>query len=196
PRWMVTLRGRQDAAGEAATRIGLIAANSEAVMMMVRSGEAALGFIETVTVPTDLRVRSLGFDELRLAVAPQHPWAKRHRPITAQELARTPLVTREPGSGTRQSLEQLLLGCEGIDTIASPRVELTSTAAVRAAIAAGTAPGVLSALALADDLALGRLRALKVEGVSLRRQLSAVWPAGRTPASWPAQDLLTVALAG
>ena len=196
PRWMVTLRGRQDAAGETPTRIGLTAANSEAVLAMVRSGDVALGFIETVTIPTDLRVRSLGFDELLLAVAPQHPWAKRKGPIAAQELARTPLVTREPGSGTRQSLEQLLLACDGVETTATPHIELTSTAAVRAAIASGAAPGVLSGLALADDLALGRLRALKVDGVSLRRQLSAVWSAGKTPALGPAQDLLAVALTG
>ena len=196
PRWMVTLRGRQGAAGQPATRIGLTAANSDAVMAMVRSGDVALGFIETVTIPGDLRVRALGFDELRLAVAPQHPWAKRERPITAQELAGTPLVTREPGSGTRQSLEQLLLACDGINSIAPPLVELTSTAAVRAAIAAGTAPGVLSGLALADDLALGRLCALKVDGVSLRRQLSLVWLSGRTPAPGPAQELLAIAVAG
>ena len=196
PRWMVVLRGRQSAAGESATRIGLTATNSDAVLALVRSGEVALGFIETVTIPTDLRVRSLGFDELRLAVAPQHRWARRNRPITAHELARTALITREPGSGTRQSLEHLLLACEGVETIVPPLVELSSTAAVRAAIAAGTAPGVLSGLALADDLALGRLRVLKVDGISLRRQLSAVWKAGKTPAPGPAEELLAVALAG
>ena len=195
PRWMVSLRGRQEAAGATATRVGLQAANSDAVLAMVRAGTVSLGFIETVTIPSDVRVQALGFDELQLAVSPQHPWASRTTPVTARELASEPLVTREPGSGTRQSLEQLLLACPGVDAVAESKVELSSTAAVRTAIAAGEAPGVLSGLALADDLALGRLRLVPVEGVALRRQLSAVWRSGRRPADGAAQEMLAVALA-
>jgi hypothetical protein len=51
---------------------------------------------------------------------------------------------------------------------------------------------VLSSLAVKDDLAAGRLVAVAVEGVDLRRSLRAVWPAGQRPTG-PARDLLAIA---
>lgn len=194
PRWLVRLRVRQEAAYQAPTRVGMTAVNSDTVVELVRAGTVPLGFIETAVLPSGLRLRALGHDQLTAVVAPEHPWARRTRPVEVRELAGTPLVTREPGSGTRQTLEKLLLAVDGITELAPPRVELSSTASVRTAIAAGTAPGVLSSLAIADDLALGRLVAVPVSGVSLRRQLSAVWHSGANPPHGPAQDLVSVAL--
>lgn len=196
PRWLVALRTRQEASAVPVTQVGLTAANSEVVIELVRSGKVSLGFIETAVLPAGLRVRSIGFDELKVAVAPDHPWATRRTPVTVAELVTTPLVCREPGSGTRTTFELLLSTAANGATIAPPRVELSSTAAVRTSIAAGTAPGVLSALAIADDLALGRLVTVEVDGLSLRRQLSVIWRTGSFPPVGPAQDLVALARAG
>ena len=192
PRWLVALRTRQEAHGQVVTQVGLTATNSDTVLELVRAGTVPLGFIETSVIPTDLRVRTIGHDELQVAASPEHPWAKRTSPVTAGELAGAGLVTREPGSGTRQTFEQVLVAA-GVGEIAAPRVELSSTAAVRIAIAAGTAPGVLSSLAIADDLALGRLVTVPTVGIPLRRQLSAVWRSGVNPPHGPAQDLVAIA---
>lgn len=194
PRWLVALRTRQESTSGAVTQVGMTATNSDTVVELVRSGAVPLGFIETSMLPSGLSVRALGHDELTAVVAPEHPWARRSRPVDVRELAATSLVAREPGSGTRQTLENLLLSVEGITELAAPRVELSSTAAVRTAIAAGTTPGVLSSLAIADELTLGRLVAVPISGVSLRRQLSAIWRMGKNPPHGPAQDLVAVAL--
>lgn len=194
PRWLVGLRTRQEAASEAVTQVGMTATNSETVVELVRNGAVPLGFIETSELPSGLRVRALGYDELIAVVAPEHPWARLSRPVEVRELAATGLVSRESGSGTRQTLENLLLAVEGVSELAPPRVVLSTTAAVRTAIVANTAPGVLSSLAIADDLALGRLVPVPIAGVSLRRQLSAIWHSGRNPPHGPAQDLVAVAL--
>lgn len=194
PRWLVTLRSRQEAAGQVPTRIGLSAVNSEAVIALVRDGTVPLGFIETPDVPSDLRAMTLGCDTLMVAVSPTHAWARRRKPITARELAETPLITREEGSGTRKALEYLFEELDGVaGKIASPRVELSSTAAVRTAIASGVAPGVLSSLAIADDLALRRLVTVETTGIKLTRNLSAVWADGPRPSQTPAQDLIAIA---
>jgi DNA-binding transcriptional LysR family regulator len=74
----------------------------------------------------------------------------------------------------------------------APAVELSTSAAVRSAIAAGTAPGVLSALAVRDDLTLGRLVAVPTEQPILR-PLTAIWQGGRTPPPGPARDLIAIA---
>lgn len=193
PRWLVGLRARQEAAGREATQVGLTATNSDTVADLVRAGTVPLGFIETSALPAGLRVRTIGRDELQVAASPDHPWAIRRRPVTAQELADARLVTREPGSGTRQTLERLLIAAGITGEVAPARVELSSTAAVRIAIAAGTAPGVLSSLAIADDVALGRLVIVPTTGIPLGRQLSAVWRTGANPPHGAAQELVAVA---
>jgi len=194
PRWLVTLRERQEFAHEAATQVGLVATNSDSVVELVRSAEVPVGFIETSVVPTGLKRCIIGYDMLRVAVSPTHPWASRRSPLTAAELAGTSLVTREPGSGTRQTLEQILRE-SGVEGLATPRVELASSAAVRTAIIAGTAPGVLSSLAIADDLALGRLVMVPARNIALRRPLSAIWRSGPTPPLGPAEELVAIAMA-
>lgn len=194
PRWLGTLRDRQESAGQVATNVGLTAANSEAVIALVRAGTVPLGFIETPEIPSDLRATTIGQDRLMVVVSPGHVWARRRRPVSAQELADTPLITREEGSGTRKALDHLLGCVPGVSgTLAAPRLEYSSTAAVRTAIRSGVAPGVLSSMAVADDLALGRLVAVDVTGITLTRTLSAVWASGRQPSEVLAQDMIAIA---
>lgn len=195
PRWLVTLRGRQESAGQVATNVGLTMANSETVIALVRAGTVPLGFIETPSLPGDLRTETIGHDTLMVAVAPSHAWARRRRKqVTAHELAATPLITREEGSGTRRALDLLLGGLPKVSGYrAEPRLEYSTTAAVRSAIASGVAPGVLSSMAIADDLALGRLVAVTVTGVTLTRALSAVWANGAYPSEILAQEMIAIA---
>ncbi len=152
---------------------GLVAANSVAVVESVRRGEVELGFIESPNVPTDLSTRFLGSDEVVVVVPIKHTWAGR-RFITAGELAVTPLVLREPGSGTRAAFETAL---DRADTplTAEPAAELSTTLGVRTTIAAGTAPGVLSLLAVQEDLRAGRLRRVQVRDLEMKRPLTALW---------------------
>lgn len=194
PRWFGILRDRQESAGHIATNVGLTAVNSEAVIALVRAGTVPLGFIETPDIPTDLRTMPIGQDRLIVVVSPTHVWARRRNPVTAKELAATPLITREEGSGTRKALDHLL-GCvpEVSGAVAAPRLEYSTTAAVRTAIASGVAPGVLSSMAIADDLALGRLVAVDVTGITLTRTLSAVWASGPQPSEVLAQDMIAIA---
>lgn len=101
--------------------------------------------------------------------------------MSARELAQTPLVTREPNSGIRDSLTAALRDTLGEDMQQAPPVlELSSAAAVRAAVLAGAGPAAMSRLAIADDLAFGRLLAVDIPALNLRRQLRAIWVGGRT----------------
>ena len=71
--------------------------------------------------------------------------------------------------------------------------ELSSTTAIKAAVAAGAAPAVLSSLAVAAELAAGTLRQVPVTGVDLTRTLRAVWTEGRR-LTGPALDLYAIAI--
>lgn len=192
PGWLVTLRRREETGGEHPSAIDLSVTNSSVAAAMVRSGEANIGFIESPRIPHGLAHRRIRHDEMQVVVAPGHPWSRRRRPLSAEDLARTSLVTREVGSGTRDALEVILATQAPGVAQPMPVVELSTSAAVRSAIAAGTAPGVLSALAVRDDLTLGRLVAVPTEQ-PIVRPLTAIWQGSRTPPPGPARDLLAIA---
>src|SRR6266511_5108278 len=58
-------------------------------------------------------------------------------------------------------------------------LELDSNAAVKVVVAGGTGVAILSTLAVASELADGRLVEVPTTGLDLRRSLRAVWPKGR-----------------
>jgi len=185
PGWLVAVRAQQAQLGQVPTEVTMTATNSSRVAELVTAGEVELGFVEGPDAPAGLRRRLVGTDELVVVVGREHPWAHRRRPIPAATLAATPLVVREAGSGTRTVLEKALRGL----TLAPPALELSSTAAVRAAVAAGAGPAALGAHAVRDDLATGRLVRVAVDGVDLTRRLHAVWRGGPNPPEGPARDL-------
>ncbi|MCQ9132917.1 MULTISPECIES: LysR family transcriptional regulator [Streptomyces] len=180
PGWLLALHARRPD-----TAVSLLAGNSAAVAERLLAGEADLGFVEGLTAPAGLDSAVIAHDRLVVVVAPGHPWARRRRPLDASELASTPLILREKGSGTRQVLDTALGG------LARPLIELSSTTAVKAAAVSGAGPAVLSELAVGEELALRRLVAIPVDAVPLTRDLRAVWPAGHRPAG-PARELLAL----
>jgi molybdate transport repressor ModE-like protein len=171
--------------------VGLLITNSSIVCDLVLAGDVDLGFVESPTVPAELSARRVAVDRLAVVVPPGHPWARRRRPLTPTDLATTPLVVREHGSGTRETLERALRRAKVGEV--KPVLELGSTTAVRSAVVEGAGPAVLSVLAVDVDLTEGRLVEVATDGLDLRRQLRAVWPGGRRLIG-SAAELLAVAL--
>lgn len=112
PRWLIALR-----AVDPGVVAALSSGNSADVSEQVLRGEVDLGFIESPELAAGLACREVGRDELAVVVDPGHPWAARRRRRPA-ELAATPLVSREHGSGTRQAWGEL---CGRRSTVNSPR---------------------------------------------------------------------------
>ncbi|GHC41946.1 LysR family transcriptional regulator [Streptomyces cinnamoneus] len=183
PGWLIALRGERPD-----TAVSLLAGNSAAVAGRLLAGEADLGFVEGLDVPPGLDGAVVAHDRLVLVTAPGHPWARRRAPLAASELAATPLILRERGSGTRQVLDTALASYGGP---AEPLLELASTTAAKAAVVSGAGPSVLSELAIGEELAARRLVEIPVADLSLRRTLRAVWPRGHRPTG-PARDLLAL----
>ena len=163
PRWLAGLRTARPGA-----RVQVTVHNSHAVAGDVLRGDADVGFIESPRPPAGLQHTVVARDDLVLVVHPRHPWAGRGTPVTAAELAETPLITREAGSGTRLALDEAL----GRD--AHCLQELPSNAAVRVSVQSGSGPAVLSRLAVHDAVAAGTLVQVPTALV-LHRALRAVW---------------------
>lgn len=186
PRWIGAL---QQAGPQ--VFVSLAVSNSEQVAQLAATGRVDLGFVESPGLPPGLSSRQVGADRLVVVVAPGHPWARRREPVDPADLAATRLIVREPGSGTRETFERALAAAGEKQTKAL--MELDANAAVRAAVAAGGGPAVLSALTVQDDLTARRLVEVPVAGVELSRRLRAVWAKG-TRLSKPAEQLLRIAV--
>ncbi|GAB2563877.1 LysR family transcriptional regulator [Nocardia heshunensis] len=185
PHWLTALRKLHPELA-----VTLDVANSRQVTTAVRDREAVLGFVEGPQPPTGLGSRVLAADELVVVVAPHHPWATRRRALTPRELADTPLLWREKGSGTRDTVWETL---EMHGTPAPPAAELGSAAAILTTARSGAAPAVVSRLIVAHELRAGTLREIPLaEEMTLTRKFRAIWHR-RTPPTGPAADLVELA---
>jgi len=140
--------------------------NSAAVIGWVQDGTVPLGFIEDPAPPRGLHSEELLQDELVVIVPPAHGWAG--ATVTPEQLAATPLVERERGSGTRATLDTAL------PKRARPVAVLDSNPAIVRAVAAGVGPAVLSTLAVSSALGSGLVAAADFSGPPLRRPLLAI----------------------
>lgn len=185
PGWLMLLR-----ATAPDTAIALESGNSAFVASEVLDGKAAIGFVESPRTFRGLESHAVARDRLVVVVAPQHRWARRGS-VGRAELAKAALVQREPGSGTRiwfeNAMSQHIPGWQ--PTVA---LELSSTTAIKTAVASGAGPAVLSSLAVAAEIASGVLVSPSVTGLDLARILRAVWPSGQS-LSGPARDLYAIA---
>lgn len=174
PGWLAAWRRRRssDETERTPAAVELIVRNSAGVMRAVLDGEAEVGFVEGTEVLRGLRMRTVARDELVVVVDPEHPWARRREPVTAHDLATGPLVLREKGSGSRDTLERALEAAG--EALAADLPQLGSTAAIKAALHEGDAVGVVSDLAVAAELAHGTLVRVPTDGLDLGRRLRLV----------------------
>lgn len=181
PSWLA------DAHTRTRTAVTVEVMNSGQVMDTFLSGAANLGFVEAPDLRHGLAQRVVGADRLVLVVGRSHPWAGRPDPVGDGKLARTPLLHRESGSGTRETLESALAH---VAPLASPAWQTDSVPALLEAAVTGRAPAVLSRQAVAADVQRGRLIAVPTTGLHLGRRLRVVWPFGQ-PLARAQRDFLS-----
>jgi len=130
----------------------------------VAAGELALGIVEGYQPDPQLLATTLLADELVLAAPPD--MAAADGVVRPAALADRRYLAREPGALTRQFVEAQL---RELGVMLHPALELGHIEALRRAVAAGLGVAFLSRLALAEDLATGRVQALRVAGLDLHR---------------------------
>lgn len=158
------------------TAARLIIGNTSEVIDAVGAFEVDIGFIEGRQRHPDVVVRRWLSDELVIFAAPSHPFAGRR--VGVAELSSAGWVLREPGSGTREASDRLLL-----ERIADMHVELElgSSEAVKRVVAAGVGIGCLSRHAVAEAFAGGWLTEVRTSLPQAPRALSIVVPRERPP---------------
>jgi DNA-binding transcriptional LysR family regulator len=145
-------------------------ANSSRIEALAVANEFDLGVCGFRPTHEELFEVELGEDRI-IAVAAPGLIGKTRR-IRPGDLARWPLVTREPGSATRTAVERSLASL-GIELV--PAFELPSPEAIVRAAEAGLGYAFVSARAAGEAIETGRLVELRVQELDVRRGLFAVY---------------------
>ncbi len=145
-------------------------ANTDEIVERVLDRSLHLGFVGLRPPSTSLVALPFVRDEIVLAAAAAHPLAGRR--VSPGQLSRARLLVREDGSATRA----MALACLARCRVGTERtVGFGSNAALRTAVLAGYGVAALSREVVADDLARGRVRLVRVRGWRCLRRFYIVY---------------------
>jgi DNA-binding transcriptional LysR family regulator len=155
---------RQEHPGiELSLRTGL----SARVRELVLSGVVDIGLVTTEGEPAEqegvLLSESLGVYETVLAVPPGHALAAKNT-TTVTELSGEPLLAMTAGTNLRTYAEHILADA---GVAARVTMELDSVEAIKRMVEAGLGVSLLPRVAIASEVATGRLVALTLTGIPL-----------------------------
>jgi LysR family transcriptional regulator, low CO2-responsive transcriptional regulator len=142
--------------------------------------------------PRDVPVRALVFGDHPLVIIadPRHALVGK-RDISRERIAKEKFLVREPGSGTRMSLEIFFSRVSA--KLENIGVEMGSNETIKQAVMAGLGVAFISAHTIEAEVETGRLAILDVEGTPIRRQWFSVSRSDR--AATPAMDAFSAFLA-
>lgn len=152
-------------------------ANTRAIARRLLQRRLDVALVEGPVAHARIDVRPWRDDELVLLAGATHPFADRGS-VTAHELTGQPFVSRERGSGTRRVAVAAL---RRVGVVPDWTLTLGSTEGVKQAAAAGLGLALVSELAAADLVALGRLRRIGVHGLQIRRAFTRLQLRDRVP---------------
>ncbi len=145
--------------------------NTATIIDQVARYELDLGLIEGSCRHPDLVVEPWVEDELVVFCAPTHPLAAKGS-ATLTELSSEHWIVREPGSGTRETLDQALRHHRYELKV---RLELEHTEAIKRAVEFGLGIGCISRLALREAFRRGSLVAIETPELDLLRNFQFLW---------------------
>lgn len=154
-------------------KITLNIRNTDAIVRDLLAFELDIGLIEADVSDPALIVEPWLHDDLVIFAAPDHPLVG-VAALTPARIIKQAWVLRESGSGTRTTFEYALERRLGRRPVLDVVLSLDQNEAIKHAVAAGMGLGCMSSLAVQDDLKQGRLAALSVTGLDLRRNFSLV----------------------
>lgn len=148
--------------------ISLFVGNTGQVAQGVADLRFTVGFVEGPVRVEGVVAEEFSRDELIPVVGAQHPLAGRRRANPA-DINGLPLLMREPGSGTRELIGELL---QQLDVQTGSIVEFGNTEALKQAAIHGGGIAWLPSISVVRDLQDGSLVRLPVRALGLQRPLS------------------------
>ncbi|MDA8195851.1 MAG: LysR family transcriptional regulator [Actinomycetota bacterium] len=172
PIWLSELKSRKEIEVEN-VEIG----NTAHVIEVIEQGKAEIGLIEGASSPPNLLSKEIYHDQLVLVATPKHLETKRlTKSLNPRAIPKCDFILREHGSGTRDVFE---IEISKLSPTHSVILTLPSTTAIKGAVARSMGIGVVSRLAVSDELSSGQFVEVKIQSLEMSRTLRAIYRKGR-----------------
>ncbi len=148
--------------------ISLAIADTQRTIDAILAGDLELGVVGAVSNHAHIVQTRLIDDEMCLVVPTGHRWAKKNR-ITVKELSSEPFIIREQGSGTLKSIKNSFAEAGFSFNDLKIAASIGSTEAIRQGVKSRIGVTILSAIAVTEDVAAGKLKTLSIDGLNLKR---------------------------
>ena len=143
--------------------------DSAGIIEDVFEGKVELGFVGFKGADDRLCFKKIWDDEMVLAVPKGHPWSRRPF-VEVADLRAENFISREHGSGTLDSIHQLLSkGRRAHVELLHISMELGSTEAVKESLMAGFGISILSRISIRHELAEGSIVEVPIHGLKMER---------------------------
>ena len=168
PIWLSDISNRSDIRIES-VEIG----NSAFVIEKVLNDEANIGLIEGASTPDNLNSVEIFHDHLVLVATAKYLKTKKiSRLAPLKTISNCDFILRETGSGTRDVFE---IGIAKLRQNYNVVLTLPSTTAIKGAVARSLGIGVLSRLAVENELTSGAFVEVAIQGLQMSRSLRAIY---------------------
>jgi DNA-binding transcriptional LysR family regulator len=148
--------------------VSLTIADTQQIIDAVLSGDLELAVVGAVSNNANIVQTRLVDDEMCLVVPSGHPWSAKKR-ITAHQLFSEPFIIREHGSGTLKSIQNSFSDAGFNINDLKIVARIGSTEAIRQGVKSQIGVTILSAIAVTEDVAAGKLKTLSIDGLNLKR---------------------------
>lgn len=151
-------------------QVSLHSGNTHEIVRSLLENKVSLGLIEGPARARGVHAEPFVEDELVLITPPKFESAR----LSSSELVRFTLLLREHGSGSRRVVESALEKA-GLKLKSFKKVmELDSTEAIKSGVEVGLGVGFVSRWALANELELGLLKIVPIDGVRITRHFTLI----------------------
>lgn len=148
--------------------------NKKSVTDSLENNEVDFALVSIL--PTNLNVESLELLQNKLFLVGNYSDDYNEKSYSKDILEQLPLIFREKGSGTRQTMENFI---EKNQIAIQKKMELTSNEAVKQAILAGLGYSIMPLIGIKNELHDQQLRIIPVDGLPITTQWSLIWLKGK-----------------
>ncbi len=123
-------------------------------------------------LPTNMQIEKTELMENQLYLVGNTEKRFKNKMYDKSIFTELPLIYREPGSGTRHTMEKFI---EKNNLPVRKKMELTSNEAVKQAVLAGLGYSIMPLIGIRNELGAGRLQIIPVKGFPIKTNWNLIW---------------------
>ena len=144
--------------------------------MVASLGKNEVAVALVSVLPGNIKIESIGLLQNKLYLISNTRRVFRNKPYDKSIFESLPLIYREQGSGTRQTMERFI---QANRLPVRKLMELTSNEAVKQAVIAGLGCSIMPLIGIKNELQNGELQIIPVKGFPIKSTWNLIWLKGK-----------------